>query len=91
MSKAILGIDAPVSCIDCPCYKGGNILRCGVNFQSLTDKEIREKPDCCPLRPMPEKKQLSGDVHNVQSMAEEISVASWNACIDAITTDQKIN
>lgn len=40
--------------------------------------------DNCLLRPIPEKRKLKGDVHNVQRMTGEIEAASWNACIDAI-------
>ena len=98
MSKAILVMDMPESCRTCYLRVIGSVNF--LNFCTGADcrkidqmKIINEniKPDWCPLRPMPEKKQLSGDVHNVQSMAEEISAASWNACIDEITTNQKIN
>ena len=85
MSKAILVMKMPDSCIDCPCYKGGNVLRCGVDLSSLTDKEIRQKPNWCPLHPVPKKKKLKGDVHNLQRVAEEIEAASWSACKDVIT------
>lgn len=91
MSKAILVIDMPEDCATCKflseneeCYATGAI-------QTLSGDLLGRKPDWCPLRPMPEKKQLSGDMHNVQRMSEEISAASWNACIDTITTVQKIN
>ena len=84
MSKAVLVIDMPDSCKDCPCYKGGNLLRCGVDLSQLTDKEIREKPHWCPIRPLPEKRPLQGDVSDLQKMLEEMRAASWNACIDEI-------
>ena len=90
MSKAILVIDAPVSCIDCPCYNGGNILRCGVNFQSLTDKEISEKPDWCPLRRMPEKKEKAsrnGICYEYNDGYEDGEASGWNECLDMITGD----
>ena len=89
MSKAVLVMDMPKSCYHCPL--GNDDAECDLIGRHVGVEFMTGKPKWCPLRPMPEKKQLSGDVHNVQSMAEEISVASWNACIDAITTDQKIN
>lgn len=85
----------PKSCRTCNLRVIGSVNFCtGANCRKIDQMKIINadiKPDWCPLRQMPEKKQLSGDVHNVQHMAEEISAASWNACIDAITTAQKIN
>ena len=46
--------------------------------------ENEDKPDWCPLREMPEKLPLQGDVSDLQKMLEEMRRASWNACIDAI-------
>lgn len=91
MGKAILVIEAPASCIDCPCYKGGNILRCGVNFQSLTDKEIRKKPDWCTLRQIPDKKEKvvrTGICYEYDEGYEDGEVSGWNKCIDTITGDK---
>lgn len=90
MSKAVLVMDMPERCYICNFFN--NDVSCMAMDNSTIDVDGMDgKPDWCPLRPMPEKKQLSGDVHNVHSMAEEISAASWNSCIDAIITDQKIN
>lgn len=87
MSKAVLVLDMPESCGDCKLRRKGycepyswNNALCGV----YNNMKNNNKPDWCPLIPIPDKKQLIGDVHNVQSMAEEIAAASWNACIDAI-------
>ena len=58
MSKAILVMDMPESCSDCPCCY---IPRCEVLEKSLKTSEPSEiyecKPDWCPLKPVPEKKQ----------------------------------
>lgn len=80
MSKAVLVMDMPDSCYKCPFCNDD--AECDVIGRPFNQK--KDKPDWCPMRPMPEKKQLSGDMHNVQRMAEEISAASWNACIDEI-------
>lgn len=40
--------------------------------------------DNCPLRPVPEKIPLQGDVSDLQKMLEEMRAASWNACIDEV-------
>ena len=90
MSKAILVLDMPEKCEDCQLAEkqSGEYWYCNAlhNYTSFIDFN-EKKPSNCPLRPMPEKKQLNGDVHNMQSLVEEISSASWNACIDAITGD----
>ena len=88
MSKAVLVMDMPESCRTCDLRVIGSVNFCtGTDCREIDQMKIINediKPDWCPLRPMPEKKQLSGDIHNVQSMAAEIAAASWNACIDAI-------
>lgn len=57
MSKAILVMDMPECCADCPCsfFERSNSklnLICGIVQE---DANNVGKPDWCPLRPMPEK------------------------------------
>lgn len=59
MSKAVLVIDIPECCADCPCsfYERDNIklnLICGMAGE---DANNVGKPDWCPLVPMPENVQ----------------------------------
>ena len=89
MSKAVLVMDMPKSCYHCPL--GNDDAECDLIGRHVGVEFMTGKPKWCPLRPMPEKKQLNGDVHNIQSMVEKIFAAGWNICIDAITTDQKVN
>lgn len=91
MSKAVLVMDMPESCDMCDLTDMVNgKMYCGApGCGKLTEDYISCRPDWCPLRPLPEKKKLSGDVHNVQSMAEEIAAASWNDCLDAIIEEGK--
>ena len=62
MSKAVLVIEMPENCLECPCGDG-----CGDRCQ-VTDREVGtpedgfvdgqyDKPDWCPLVPKPERKQ----------------------------------
>lgn len=56
MSKAILLIDMPENCFDCPlCINDeyGLSLKCCLQYKSYVDKE--GKPNWCPLKPAPEK------------------------------------
>ena len=87
MSKAILVMDnMPDKCGECECsycdYDDPHLnLICAVVGDNVSGSD---KPDWCPLRPMPEKKPLKGNVSNIQRMMEEMGAVSWNACIDAM-------
>lgn len=69
MSKSVLVIDTPKNCYDCPfgteyCgssnYDGNcELAECLGNIMTLIteeqyDYESKEKPDWCPLKPLPE-------------------------------------
>ena len=87
MSKAILVMDnMPAKCGECECsycdYDDPHLnLICAVVGDNVSGSD---KPDWCPLREMPEKLPLQGDVSDLQKMLEEMRRESWNACIDAI-------
>lgn len=85
MSKAVLVMDMPDSCMGCNflyCNVESNVDSCqAMEVSRIVDLEEKDKPDWCPLRPIPEKKK------------EEVPIAythfgayndGWNACIDAI-------
>lgn len=78
MSKAILVMDMPHSCSECPCCY---IPRCEVLEKSLKTSEIYEcKPDWCPLRELPQKKKA-----NTNTTAYDKAVQiGYNTCIDEI-------
>ena len=84
MSKSILVIDTPNSCMGC------NFLYCDVEHDTdnciaceesrKVNLEKEEKPDWCPLREMPEKKRVS-------LLDNELEIGKkhgYNACIDEI-------
>lgn len=77
MSKAVLVMDMPESCDMCDLTDMANgKMYCGVpGCGELTKDYISCRPDWCPLRPMPEKKQ-NACTHGF--------AGGWNACIDAI-------
>ena len=85
MSKCVLVMDMPSSCEECilrnegacfPVSKENSI--CGVYY---TMKEGR-KPDWCPLRELPEKKEIRLDhaLHEYES--------GYNACIDELLKEE---
>ena len=85
MSKAILVMDMPDSCMGCNflyCEAENNSESCQAREKSrIVDLEKDDKPDWCPLREMPEKKKTIG----TESETERIYMnCGWNDCIDAI-------
>lgn len=84
MSKAILVMDMPECCADCPCSffeRSNPILNliCGPEGE---DANNVGKPDWCPLRPMPERKGTAGKRTEINKLMMN---RGWNACIDAIS------
>lgn len=95
MSKAVLVMDMPENCLECPlCYKADKLSLGDFKYQILyrcrmepddieevyLEDIIHKKPDWCPLKPMPEK------IHNDNGYDEYSDGydAGWNSCIDAI-------
>lgn len=94
MSKSVLAIDTPETCVDCQfCYEldEGVEACCSISDDdkdaSLMKKidceygYCQSKPDWCPLMDLPEKD--NGDYPANTSDAG--FVEGWNQCIDEIT------
>ena len=81
MDKAILIMDMPECCADCYCgyferdTKELNLV-CGATGE---DANNVGKPDWCPLRELPEKKELYLSINNQKGYCD-----GWNACLDKI-------
>ena len=86
--KAILVLEMPSSCMGC------NFLHCEIeeNKEYCEAREIRkqihlekeEKPDWCPLKPMPSKKDKPTKSESVACFN-----SGYNACIDEILGDKE--
>lgn len=81
MAKAVLVMDIPECCADCPCSffeRDNPILNliCGVTQE---DAYNVGKPDWCPLRELPEKKERRIGEHG-----ERMFRAGFNACLNEI-------
>lgn len=90
MSKSLLVIDTPETCLDCPLHEwddDGEWHGCSVSiyFRGLFNNTVNknEKPDWCPLRPLPNRLptfepttfyELSNLFHD-----------GFNACLELIT------
>lgn len=85
MSKSVLVIDTPKKCDSCM-YVGTFHAFCRINCRDIKDLSVR--PDWCPLKPLPEKKEYIVPIDNVEAQKDIIAVG-WNACIDEITGEVK--
>ena len=91
MSKSVLVIDTPENCNSCDLCGGTFHVFCELNHRDIEDFSI--KPDWCPLKPLPEKREYIVPINNVESQKDIVAVG-WNACIDKITggeVDGEIN
>ena len=79
MSKAILVMDMPSSCRECSCISLGCCNAVGGVGFCRTIGDIYDKPDWCPLKPMPSKKDKPTKSESVACFN-----SGYNACIDEI-------
>jgi hypothetical protein len=79
MNKSALVIDTPENCYDCPF----GTAYCG-ELEYVGYCESKSRPDWCPLKPLPERKEYIVPIDNVESQKDIIAVG-WNACINKIT------
>ena len=78
--KAILVIDMPKDCRECPCFY--DWICC--QAKSGLNVEGDEIPRGCPLKPMPEKMKVNYDFIASCEVTEKVVAMGWNACIDEI-------
>lgn len=98
MSKAILVMDMPETCENCPALFSGRFCKVkeppNISVDSFLEKK---KPDWCPLREIPEKKgsfneEMQKAIENGTFEGEEPgeyaflagTVTGYNSCIDEI-------
>ena len=87
MSKAMLIIDMPKKCGDCPLYRieaGNELCAPKITTTSIEGKLVvaYKKPDWCPLKEVPEKQE---------NLPANIYRDGWNACIDKILKGSEEN
>ena len=89
MSKSVLVIDTPKTCMRCPFgLIIGDYFFCAITIdKDGAVKQIRDdlygvkKQDWCPLKPLPEKGTIENDMTDYQCGI----IDSRNQCIDEIT------
>lgn len=89
VKKAILVIDMPKACCKCPFFHSDFDIKrgaCRANNMELTkDNFYFQKPDECPLKSLPEKRDLSYGTEGTEWYAYS---EGYNACIDEIVGDE---
>ena len=78
MNKGIIVVDMPSVCEECSCFQYDIQYGkyCDVSGGNLMDIDCdEEKPDWCPIKPIPEKMQSEGI---------SIYAIAWNECLDEI-------
>lgn len=117
MSKAILVMDMPETCLECPFkYKSEEMPLGNYTYQSLfrcryepehydEDEEVytdylndimmKGKPDWCPLREVPQKKDewIPTVIQDIEvcGRKKDKFVSGYNACIDEIMRGSEEN
>lgn len=92
MPKAVLIMNMPEKCADCPLrdsVKKGYVI-CFSTLESLSETDYYDKkPDWCPLRELPEKKETvhSQECYTNGYWSDEMK-AGWNVCLKKIVDDK---
>ena len=91
MSKAILIIDMPINCNNCPCFDcGDDRCCCNVLNIDLCNEDTTIIYKDCPLKPIPSKKEITVEMMwNSKYEAESLYYAGFNACLDEITEEEE--
>lgn len=94
MAKAILVMDMPESCFGCNflyCDGDTNLDSCQAREKARpVDSETYKKPDWCPLRELPEKKETHTVLEvNSNGRWTEGMKAGFNVCLDEILEKRK--
>lgn len=100
MSKAIFAMDMPERCTACKflrktdegyCYCG--LMDFDYQVNEYVTSVLNGKPDWCPLKPVPEKKEwwFRTYVEPVKESYRRGEADGWNACIDKILKEGDAN
>ena len=83
MAKAVLIIDMPENCTECPAM--------GMFYGFHSCKNVCEgvgRPDWCPLRGLPERENKMTDADDLGRDYVRGTMDGWNACLDALLAEK---
>ena len=91
MNKAILVIDMPKNCDECPCEDRDYPVCCVLNKER---KCYAKRPNWCPLKPIPKRNKYDVEKYAIVDYENDITLGhylnkGWNDCIDEILGDNK--
>lgn len=85
MCKSVLVVNTPQGCTECPLSAGTGVYNaniCRAMEKHSVNMDSGKVPGWCPLRKLPEKKELTYDIWEYDLLAK-----TWNDCIDAVGGD----
>ena len=85
MSKAVLVMDMPERCADCPLRSSEktSYVCCYLTLKNISSTDYYDKkPDWYLLRELPEK--IPDLEHGYENVEKSIIRIGWNACLDMI-------
>ena len=90
MKKSVLVLDTPKSCWMCPIatdHSASEVsVYCPVIGKYITGKDCESVSEHCPLRPLPEHKEIRGIFCWTTHLPSFKS--GWNRCLKAITGEK---
>lgn len=95
MSKSTWGFiltEIPENCGTCRKRRktGDHYLYCGeLGFDYGIEDYTNKKPEWCPIKEFPERKQVSWEVCTFWGVAFTLIHLSWNKCLDEILASRK--
>ena len=91
MKKAVLLMDVPETCLDCNLcvLDTDGSISCYYNKREICSNvgENNSRPDWCPLRPLPDRKEIT-ETYKWEDRLPSFK-CGWNWCLDEITGRNK--
>lgn len=88
--KGIIVVDIPEKCKVCRFYYAARDIHTGKYaggcriISTMMVRDTGKKPDWCPIKPVPEKK----NVKKASTFTDLGFIEGWNACIDEILKEE---
>lgn len=86
--KAVLVIDMPENCLECPCHCRYDYSDCQAAGMTHSGNYLNKREDWCPLKSLPELKKCEpikeGQTYHEWERRKDMAFG-WNACLYKIT------
>lgn len=84
MSKSILVIDTPKSCVECPLKSQLYDIQyiCTGNHRRMVIPSSKNKPDWCPLKNVPKMKEMRNFCLRKSDFRQQGYQQGWNDCVE---------